>query len=102
MSWDALFSLQGHGPYLLGAYGEMCIRDRPWAVCAFGAQENACVTTAAAFGGHMRVGFENNLKLRDGAVAAGNAELVRQAVEGARALGRPLADAAEALSLIHI
>lgn len=21
MSWDALFSLQGHGPYLLGAYG---------------------------------------------------------------------------------
>ena len=22
----------------------------PWAVCAFGAQENACVTTAAAFG----------------------------------------------------
>ncbi|WP_431194622.1 3-keto-5-aminohexanoate cleavage protein [Achromobacter insuavis] len=29
-------------------------------------------------------------------MAAGNAELVRQAVEGARALGRPLADAAEA------
>ena len=21
MSWDALFSLQGHSPYLLGAYG---------------------------------------------------------------------------------
>ncbi|PND35578.1 heme exporter protein CcmD [Achromobacter pulmonis] len=21
MSWDALFSMQGHGPYLLGAYG---------------------------------------------------------------------------------
>lgn len=21
MSWDALFSLQGHGPYILGAYG---------------------------------------------------------------------------------
>lgn len=21
MSWDTLFSLQGHGPYLLGAYG---------------------------------------------------------------------------------
>ena len=28
----------------------------PWAVCAFGPEENACVTTAAAFG-HMRVGF---------------------------------------------
>ncbi|MGE8639169.1 MAG: heme exporter protein CcmD [Achromobacter sp.] len=21
MSWDALFSLQGHSPYILGAYG---------------------------------------------------------------------------------
>lgn len=21
MTWDAIFSLQGHGPYLLGAYG---------------------------------------------------------------------------------
>lgn len=21
MSWDMLFSLQGHGPYILGAYG---------------------------------------------------------------------------------
>lgn len=21
MSWDTLFSLQGHGPYILGAYG---------------------------------------------------------------------------------
>ena len=57
----------------------------PWAVCAFGPEENACVTTAAAFGGHMRVGFENNLKLRDGAIAPDNAALVRQAAEGARA-----------------
>ena len=43
----------------------------------------------------MRVGFENNLKLRDGAIAPDNAALVRQA-EGARALGRPLANAADA------
>jgi len=21
MTWDAIFSLQGHGPYILGAYG---------------------------------------------------------------------------------
>ena len=44
----------------------------------------------------MRVGFENNLKLRDGAIAPDNAALVRQAAEGARALGRPLANAADA------
>jgi len=36
----------------------------PWAVCAFGATEHACVTAAAALGGHVRVGFENNLQLQ--------------------------------------
>jgi 3-keto-5-aminohexanoate cleavage enzyme len=65
----------------------------PWAVCAFGAAEHACVTTAAALGGHVRVGFENNLYLKDGSVAADNGALVRQAVQAAQVLGRPLATA---------
>jgi 3-keto-5-aminohexanoate cleavage enzyme len=65
----------------------------PWAVCAFGAAEHACVTTAAALGGHVRVGFENNLYLKDGSLAADNAALVTQAAQAAHALGRPLATA---------
>lgn len=66
----------------------------PWAMCAFGAAEHRCAMAAAAFGGHVRVGFENNLRLRDGALAADNAALVAQAAGGAAALGRPLACAA--------
>jgi 3-keto-5-aminohexanoate cleavage enzyme len=65
----------------------------PWAICAFGAQEHACAIAAAAFGGHARVGFENNLLLRNGATAPDNAALVRQVTEGAAVLGRPLATA---------
>lgn len=65
----------------------------PWAVCAFGATEHACVTAAAALGGHVRVGFENNLKLKNDALAPDNTALVRQAVEAAQSLGRPLASA---------
>jgi 3-keto-5-aminohexanoate cleavage enzyme len=65
----------------------------PWAMCAFGAQEHACAVAAAAFGGHARVGFENNLLLRTGATAPDNAALVRQVAEGAALLGRPLATA---------
>ncbi|MBP0637168.1 MULTISPECIES: 3-keto-5-aminohexanoate cleavage protein [unclassified Cupriavidus] len=68
----------------------------PWAICAFGREENACVTAAAAFGGHVRVGFENNLLLRDGSRAPGNAALVAQAVQGGLTLGRPIAGAADA------
>lgn len=65
----------------------------PWAVCAFGASEHACITAAAVFGGHARVGFENNLRCKDGHLAPDNAALVRQAVDAAQALGRPLASA---------
>ncbi len=70
-------------------------RPEPWAVCAFGAAENTCITAAAALGGHARVGFENNLLCKDGSPAPDNAALVRQAVEAAAALGRPLATAAD-------
>jgi 3-keto-5-aminohexanoate cleavage enzyme len=47
-----------------------------WSVCAFGRRENACVLAAALLGGHVRVGFENNLWMPDGSVAADNASLV--------------------------
>ena len=33
MSWDTLFSLQGHGPYILGAYG-VTIALMAWEVLA--------------------------------------------------------------------
>lgn len=65
----------------------------PWAMCAFGPQENACAVAAAALGGHVRVGFENNLFMQDLSLATDNAALVRQAVQGAGVLGRSLATA---------
>jgi len=65
----------------------------PWAVCAFGKTEHACVTAAASLGGHVRVGFENNLYLKNGSVAPDNAALVTQAADAARSLGRPVASA---------
>jgi uncharacterized protein (DUF849 family) len=68
----------------------------PWAICAFGPKETACVTAAATLGGHARVGFENNLYLPSGALARDNAELVAAGAAAARAIGRPLADAAAA------
>ena len=64
-----------------------------WAICAFGPRECACALTAAALGGHARVGFENNIYLADGSVAPDNAALVGQISDGARLLGRALADA---------
>ncbi len=67
--------------------------DTPWSMCAFGPREHACAVTAAALGGHVRVGFENNLYVADASQAPDNAALVRQAADGARFLGRPIATA---------
>jgi uncharacterized protein (DUF849 family) len=67
--------------------------DSPWAVCAFGRREAACVLTGGGLGGHARVGFENNLWRADGRLAASNAELVEPVVAGAAPLlGRKVAD----------
>lgn len=67
----------------------------PWAVCAFGATEHACMSAAAALGGHVRVGFENNMHVRDGRLAPDNAALVAQIAQLANVLGRPLATASD-------
>ena len=62
-------------------------RFHSWSVCAFGRREAACVTAGALLGGHVRVGFENNLALPDGARAASNAELVGAAAGALEAVG---------------
>lgn len=47
-----------------------------WTTCAFGRHEAAAVAMGALLGGHVRVGFENNLHLPDGSLARSNADLV--------------------------
>lgn len=49
-----------------------------WTVCTFGRHENAAALAAAERGGHVRLGFENNLLLCDGTPARDNAELIAQ------------------------
>lgn len=73
--------------------------EHPWAVCAFGARETACAVAAAALGGHVRVGFENNMTLPDGTLATDNAALVRATAAGIAAIGRPLATVEQARDL---
>ncbi len=52
----------------------------------------AAVDAALRRGGHVRVGFEDNILLREGLPARSNAELVERAVAMARAVGRDPAD----------
>lgn len=51
-----------------------------WSVCAFGPSESACLVAARREGGKARVGFENNLFMAGGALAASNAARVSELV----------------------
>jgi uncharacterized protein (DUF849 family) len=73
----------------------------PWSVCAFGAAELRCVTAGALLGGHVRVGFENNLQLPSGAIAADNAELVRACHDVLDRLGLRSASCAETRRMLR-
>lgn len=73
-----------------------------WAMCAFGPLEGACAVTAAGLGGHCRVGFENNMRLANGDVASGNADLVTQVADQAGLMGRHVASPAEARKILGL
>ena len=68
-------------------------RFASWSVCAFGRREAACVVAGALFGGHVRVGFENNVALPGGEPAATNADLVGAVTRSLDALGLETLDA---------
>ena len=59
-------------------------------------------TMAIIMGGHVRVGFEDNIYLSKGVPAESNAELVEKVVRIARELGREIATPAEAREILHL
>lgn len=50
----------------------------PWSVCCFGQGEYSTMQHALGRGGHVRMGFENNLWLADGTLARDNHQLIEQ------------------------
>ena len=53
-------------------------------------------------GGHVRVGFEDNVYLEKGVLAKSNGELVEKAVRIAKELGREIATPAEAREILGL
>jgi 3-keto-5-aminohexanoate cleavage enzyme len=62
-----------------------------WSVCALGRHQIPMAAVALAMGGHVRVGFEDNVYLRYGELATSNAQLVEKVVNIAGELDRPIA-----------
>lgn len=90
---------QQSDPRDLLAFVQAWPRDWPWSACAFGAAEASCMAAAIGLGGHVRVGFENNLHRADGSLAERNADLVAGVAAIARSAGRGVAGATQARAL---
>ena len=73
-----------------------------WSVCALGRHQIPLAAVATVMGGHVRVGFEDNVFLRRGELAKSNADLVRKAANIARELERPIASPEDAREMLGI
>ncbi|MBP7205258.1 MAG: 3-keto-5-aminohexanoate cleavage protein [Candidatus Cloacimonetes bacterium] len=73
-----------------------------WAVAGIGRFHIPASLTALVNGGHIRVGFEDNIFYHKGVVAASNAQLVARIARIAHEIGRPLATPAQAREILGL
>ena len=77
-------------------------RDWTWSVCALGRAELPIGALAMTLGGHVRIGFEDNIYLKKGELLKSNAQLVERVVTIANALNIDVATPNEARSILQI
>ena len=104
----------GHVDFVLGVPGAMpgtpqalmyLLSQLPagfsWTVAGIGAAQLTLNTLGIALGGHVRVGFEDNLYLRKGEKATRNAQFVQRVAQIARLLERPVATPDQARQILR-
>ena len=69
-------------------------------VSGIGKSQFHMAATSIAMGGHVRVGFEDNVYISKGVLASSNGELVEKAVRIAKELGREIATPQEARKIL--
>lgn len=76
--------------------------DATYTVAGVGRFEFPLAAAAIIDGGHVRVGFEDNVYLSKGVLARSNGELVAKVVRLAKELGREVATPAEARQILNL
>ncbi len=78
------------------------IPSATWAVAGIGRFHIPASLTAMTNGGHIRVGFEDNIFYHKGVVAQSNAQLVARMARIAAEIGRPLASPAQTRAILGL
>ena len=102
-----------HFDFVLGVQMSATVRDltfmaesipagSTWTATGLGKNAWHIAAATISMGGHVRVGFEDNLYLEKGVLAKSNGEMVEKAVQLAKLLGREIATPAEARKILGI
>ena len=76
--------------------------DATWSVCGVSKQQFQAGLCAAALGGHIRVGLEDNTRNISGELAKGSYEQVAWAKKVTELAGREIAQGDEAREIFHL
>jgi 3-keto-5-aminohexanoate cleavage enzyme len=104
MHFQFVFGVAGGIPFdirHLNTLVDLLPKDASWSVCGVGPNQFPAGICAAALGGHIRVGLEDNFRNIDGSVSKGNYEQVEWAVNVCKVAGRGVASPEEARQLFH-
>jgi 3-keto-5-aminohexanoate cleavage enzyme len=102
-----------HFDFVLGVQMTATVRDlafmagsipagSTWTVSGIGRHQFEMAAAGIVMGGHVRVGFEDNLYIEKGVLAKSNGELVEKAGKIAALLGREIASPAEARRILGL
>ena len=102
-----------HFDFVLGVQMSATVRDltfmaesipagSTWTATGLGKNAWHIAAATISMGGHVRVGFEDNLYLEKGVLAKSNGEMVEKAVKLAKLLGREVATPAEAREILGL
>jgi 3-keto-5-aminohexanoate cleavage enzyme len=95
-------SYMSYSPRLLIQLVDALPPDAMFSVMGVGNDELPATTQSILLGGHVRVGFEDNIYYKKGQLATNNAQLVARAVRIAGELGCKIASPAEARQMLGI
>jgi 3-keto-5-aminohexanoate cleavage enzyme len=73
-----------------------------WSIFGVAATQIPMVAMGVLMGGHVRVGFEDNLYIAKGKLAKSNAELVARAAQIIRNLNKEVASVEEARTILGL
>ncbi|MBW2063455.1 MAG: 3-keto-5-aminohexanoate cleavage protein [Deltaproteobacteria bacterium] len=95
-------SYMSYSPRLLLQLVDALPENALFSTMGVGTDELPATTQSILLGGHVRVGFEDNVYYRKGELAESNAQLVARTVRIARELGCEIASPAEAREMLNI